>query len=142
MKKIITVVAFLLVGVIGFAQNKQMEEIKSVDESLRLAMISGNREQLMHLTSADLTYGHSSGKIQNQNEFVEQIVSGQSDFVTIDITNEQITLYKNTAIVRHSLSAETNDGGKAGTVKLYVLLIWVKQNSGWQLAARQAVKQN
>jgi len=142
MKKIITVVAFLLVGVIGFAQNKQMEEIKSVDESLRLAMISGNREQLMHLTSADLTYGHSSGKIQNQNEFVEQIVSGQSDFVSIDITNEQITLYKNTAIVRHSLSAETNDGGKAGTVKLYVLLIWVKQNSGWQLAARQAVKQN
>ena len=142
MKKIITVVAFLLVGVIGFAQNKQMEEIKSVDESLRLAMISGNRQQLMHLTSADLTYGHSSGKIQNQNEFVEQIVSGQSDFVSIDITNEQITLYKNTAIVRHSLSAETNDGGKAGTVKLYVLLIWVKQNSGWQLAARQAVKQN
>ena len=142
MKKIITVVAFLLVGVIGFAQNKQVEEIKSVNESLRLAMISGNREQLMHLTSADLTYGHSSGKIQNQNEFVEQIVSGQSDFVSIDITNEQITLYKNTAIVRHSLSAETNDGGKAGTVKLYVLLIWVKQNSGWQLAARQAVKQN
>ena len=142
MKKIITVVAFLLVGVMGFAQNKQMEEIKSVDESLRLAMISGNREQLMHLTSADLSYGHSSGKIQNQKEFVEQIASGQSDFVSIDITNEQITLYKNTAIVRHSLSAETNDGGKAGTVKLYVLLIWVKQNSGWQLAARQAVKQN
>jgi len=142
MKKIITIVAFLLVGVIGFAQNKQMEEIKSVDEYLRLAMISGNREQLMLLTSANLTYGHSSGKIQNQNEFVEQIVSGQSDFVSIDITNEQITLYKNTAIVRHSLSAETNDGGKAGTVKLYVLLIWVKQNSGWQLAARQAVKQN
>ena len=142
MKKIITVVAFLLVGVIGFAQNKQMEEIKSVDESLRLALISGNREQLMHLTSADLTYGHSSGKIQNQKEFVEQIVSGQSDFVSIDITNEQITLYKNTAIVRHSLSAETNDGGKAGTVKLYVLLVWVKQNNSWQLAARQAVKQN
>ena len=142
MKKIITIVAFLLVGVIGFAQNKQMEEIKSVDEYLRLAMISGNREQLMLLTSANLTYGHSSGKIQNQKEFVDQIASGQSDFVNIDISNEQITLYKNTAIVRHSLSAETNDSGKPGTVKLYVLLVWVKQNSGWQLAARQAVKQN
>jgi len=124
MKKIITVVAFLLVSIMGFAQNKQVEEIKSVNESLRLAMISGNREQLMHLTSADLTYGHSSGKIQNQNEFVDQIASGQSDFVSIDITNEQITMYTNTAIVRHSLSAETNDSGKPGSVKLYVLLVW------------------
>ena len=142
MKKIITVAAFLLVSIMGFTQNKQLEEIKSVNESLRLAMISGNREQLMHLTSTDLSYGHSSGKIQNQKEFVDQIASGQSDFVSIDITNEQITLFTNTAIVRHNLSAETNDSGKPGTVKLYVLLVWVKQNSGWQLAARQAVKQN
>ena len=142
MKKIMTVVAFLLVSIMGFAQNKQLEEIKSANESLRLAMISGNREQLIQLTSTDLTYGHSSGKIQNQKEFADQIASGQSDFVSIEISNEQITLYTNTAIVRHSLSAETNDSGKPGSVKLYVLLVWIKQNNGWQLAARQAVKQN
>jgi ketosteroid isomerase-like protein len=142
MKKIITIIVFLLASVMGFAQSKQMEKIKAANESLRLAMISGSREQLMQVTSADLTYGHSSGKIQNQKEFVDQIASGHSDFVSIDITNEQITLYKNTAIVRHNLSAETNDSGKAGTVKLYVLLVWVKQKGGWQLAARQAVKQN
>lgn len=142
MKKGLTVIFFLLVNMFAFAQQKQIDEVKATNESLRQALISGNRQQLMQITTADLSYGHSSGKIQNQKEFVEQLASGQSDFVSIDITNEQITLYKNTAIVRYILSAETNDNNISGKVKLSILLVWVKQKSDWQLAARQAVKAN
>ncbi len=142
MKKGLTVVFFLLVNIVAFAQQKQMDEVKSANEYLRQALMSGNREQLMHITAAGLSYGHSSGKIQNQKEFVEQLAGGLSDFISIDITEEQITLYKNTAIVRHILSAETNDNGISGKVKLSILLAWVKQNGNWQLAARQAVKVN
>ena len=37
-------------------------------------------------------------------------------------------------------NATTNDGGKPGTVKLKVLLIFQKENGAWKLLARQAVK--
>jgi len=42
--------------------------------------------------------------------------------------------------VRHTLSGETLDSGKPGTVNLKVLQIWQKQGGAWKLLARQAVK--
>ncbi|RYY63535.1 MAG: nuclear transport factor 2 family protein [Chitinophagaceae bacterium] len=122
------------------AQKKALNDVKYALEVLRLAMISGDKGQLMQTTTPGLSYGHSSGLVETQEQFAEKLASGKSDFVSISITNETIELYKNTAIVRHELNAETNDNGVPGTVRLKILLVWVQQGNGWQLAARQATK--
>ena len=81
------------------------------------------------------------GMLQSKTEFIHSIASGVSDFVTIDLSEQKITISGNTAIVRHVLSATTNDAGKGpGKVKIGILLVWVKSKSGWHLLARQAVK--
>jgi len=87
-----------------------------------------------------LSYGHSSGVVQNQPEFIEALTSGKSDFVTIDLTEQSINVVDRTAIVRHILSATTNDGGKPGQAKISILLVWQKDKGEWRLLARQAVK--
>lgn len=125
------------------AQNTQTEEIKELEkavESLRVAMVQADKDKLLHLTADDLTYGHSGGLIENKTEFIEKIVSGQSDFVSIDLSSQTITLEDNTAIVRHILSAATNDSGKPGNVQLHVMTVWHKYGSSWKMLARQAVK--
>jgi ketosteroid isomerase-like protein len=78
--------------------------------------------------------------VEGKAEFVEKIASGKSDFVTIDISEQTIDIIGKTAVVRHMFNATTNDGGKPGTVKLKVLLIFQKENGAWKLLARQAVK--
>ncbi len=130
----------LLLSFSSFSQKRDLEDVKAVLETFRLALISGDRAQLLAHTSPQLSYGHSSGVIENQTEFIEKLASGMSDFVSINTTNETISVHKNTAIVRHDLFAEINDGGNAGTVKLKVLLVWVKSGNMWNLVARQAVK--
>jgi ketosteroid isomerase-like protein len=122
------------------AQSNKEKEVASAVAGLTKAMIDGNKAMLEKYTSDKLSYGHSSGVVQNKNEFVEAIVSGKSDFVTIDLTNQVISVSGNTAIVRHILSATTNDSGKPGTVKLSILLVWQKMHGQWKLLARQAVK--
>jgi hypothetical protein len=139
--KALLIVFFSLAVFTATAQKKEMENIRFAMEVLRLALLSGDRAQLMQITTADLSYGHSSGLIESRDEFVEKLASGKSDFVTLNISEPTITLYKNTAVVRHLLDADTNDSGKVGHISLKVLLVWVKTNSGWLLAARQAVKQ-
>lgn len=138
--KVILMILFSFLSIASHAQKKALAGVQSSLEVLRMAMISGDKTQLIKITTPALSYGHSSGLIETQEQFVEKLASGKSDFVTINISNETITLYKNTAIVRHQLEATTNDGGKPGTVKLHVLLVWVKSKQGWQLATRQAVK--
>ena len=116
------------------------QSVSDAVEKLRKAMIDPTEAQLQTLASDKLSYGHSNGKMENKAEFIRALVSNESDFKTIDLTDQTITLVNNTALVRHVLSAETANKGVAGSAHLAVLLVWVHQNGAWKLLARQAVK--
>jgi len=132
-----------LISVMSFssaAQSKDQKMVSDAIEKMRKAMIDGDRAGLNDIAADSLSYGHSSGKVESKTEFVENIASGKSDFVTIDLSEQTISISHNIAVVRHVLNAATNDGGKPGTVKLKVLLVWEKDKGEWKLLARQAVK--
>jgi len=121
-------------------QSKEEAAVAAAVEKLRQAMIDGNKESLEALTSDKLSYGHSSGLVENKTEFVEKLVSGKSDFVTIALKDQAISVSGSTAIVRHKLDATTSDNGKPGEAHLSVLLIFQNDHKQWKLLARQAVK--
>ena len=122
-----------------FAQEKENAVAAAVDQ-LRQAMFDVDQSKLESLVSDQLSYGHSSGVIDDKKTFVDKIVTGKSDFVSIDLSEQTITVSDKTAIVRHLFKAKTNDGGKPGEVQLRIMLVWQKQKGGWKLLARQAVK--
>lgn len=138
------IIYFMLLAVITtsavYAQSVKEKQVATAVESLRKAMVDADSISLDRLTTNDLSYGHSGGQIQDKATFLHSITSGQSDFVTIDLTNQTIQIHGNTAIVRHILTANTNDNNKPGTVKLGVLTVWVKDHHHWILLARQAVR--
>ncbi|MFD2933028.1 nuclear transport factor 2 family protein [Spirosoma flavum] len=129
-----------LLTIDGMAQNKDQAAVGQSVDQLKQLMIDPDKSKLEALASDELSYGHSSGKLEDKKAFVDALVSGSSDFKTIDLTEQTITIVDNTAFVRHKLMAETANDGKPGTAKLAVLLVWVKQKGNWKLLARQAVK--
>lgn len=140
MKKI--VLSFvILIAVAAHAQTKQEKAVANAVEQLRKAMVDADSVMLDKLVSPKLSYGHSGGALDDKTVFVQKIVSGKSDFVTLEFAGQTISVSKNTAIVRHKLNAVTNDSGKPGEVHLSVLLIWQKLHGQWKLLARQAIKQ-
>jgi len=129
--------------VCSFCLNAQTKDEKSVAEAvetLRKTMVDPDKATLDRLTSVKLSYGHSSGKVEDKTSFINSLVSGTSDFVSIKLSEQTIIISGNTAIVRHNLDGATNDGGKPATVKLHVMLVWNQKGTSWQLLARQAVK--
>lgn len=122
------------------AQSKEEKEVAAAVQTLRKAMIDADKAALEKITADELSYGHSSGKIEDQAAFVDALVSGKSDFETMDLTDESIKVVGNIALVRHKLSAKVKDNGKPGTANLGVLLVWQKQQGQWKLLARQAYK--
>ncbi|HWZ04047.1 MAG TPA: nuclear transport factor 2 family protein [Mucilaginibacter sp.] len=119
-----------------------INEVAAAVEQLRKAMISADGAVLDLLAHDELTYGHSGGQMQNKQEFIASFTSGDSVFVDIEITGQTVRIVGNTAIVRHILTASTNDKGKGpGSVKISILLVWVgNDKQAWQLVARQAVR--
>ncbi len=141
MKKIFSVIIFfLMINTMTVAQNKNEKAVATTVEVLRKAMISGDKAILENLVMDQLSYGHSGGHIDDKKEFIDKIVSGRSDFVTMDLIDQTISVSGKTAIVRHKLNATTNDSGKPGEVHLLVMLVWQKSHGHWKLLARQAVK--
>jgi ketosteroid isomerase-like protein len=122
------------------AQSIDEKQVAAAVEALKTAMISGNKGQLEAIAAPGLTYGHSSGLMEDKAAFVKNIASGNSDFVTIKLTDQTIQVDDDVALVRHKLVAQTNNAGTPGTANLGVLLVWKKQQGKWKLLARQAFK--
>jgi len=141
MKRITFLIAFLLLSSpLLFGQTADRQNIEKKVEELRLLLISPEQKQLEKITSSQLTYGHSNGRIENQKEFIDFMLSGVSKFVTIELQDQTVDIAGKIGIVRHTLIAETNNEGETVHIKLGVLLIWQKEGKQWKLLARQAFK--
>ena len=128
-------------SLLASTQTKDEKAVAAAVRELTNAMVDANKAALENLTAEKLSYGHSSGALDDKKTFVEKIVNGSSDFVSIDLTEQTITTSRDVAIVRHVLKAKTNDAGKGpGEVHLRILLIWQKQKGSWKLLARQATR--
>jgi hypothetical protein len=135
--KALFVLILLLTSSLSFAQDA---DVAKAVETLKQGLLDGKKEILEKITHENLTYGHSSGQIENKTEFIEALVTGKSDFTAITLSDQVIKITGNVATVRHKLLGENTLAGKTNTLNLSVLLVFVKEKGEWKLLARQAVK--
>jgi hypothetical protein len=142
----IKLILSLLVGsamgtTISLAQTTDEKAVEAAVEKLRKAMIAADKTTLESLTANELSYGHSSGLVENKAEFVNQFVTKSTVFLdNLTFSNQTIRIAGNNAIVRHRLTSDTNNNNVPGKVDLIILMVWQKQNGNWKLLARQAAK--
>ena len=117
--------------------NKDVEA--SVD-ALNKAMISQDKSMLEKLTADELSYGHSTGLIENKLEFEKNILTGTDKFNTIENSNQHIQIADNFAIVRCISAIKGTNNGAILDLKIGLLMVWVKRSDGWKLLARQGYK--
>ena len=103
-------------------------------------MLHKDIKQLQALTAEQLTYGHSSGKIQNKQEFIADIETGRSGFKTLEMQKQTITLQGDTALVRNHFHAQAVNSGVEVPTDIENFQVWQKQKGHWLLIGRQAFK--
>ncbi|OJV13403.1 MAG: DUF4440 domain-containing protein [Dyadobacter sp. 50-39] len=142
MKKTFLILVFLLIGnAFVFAQSADEKAVAATVEKLKTAIISANEADLKKLTSTSLSYGHSNGLLEDQKEFIRALVSEESKFTKIDLTDQTIAISGDVALVRHKLFGDTHNKGKdPAQVKLGVLMVFQKVKGNWVLLGRQAFK--
>ena len=112
--------------------------VSAAVDALHKAMIAADKSALDKIAAPELSYGHSSGRLENKAEFIDAIVSGKSGFSTIDLVGQTVSVVDNMAIVRHLFHGTQRKSGDK--VKLFNLTIWMQQQDQWKLLARQAAK--
>lgn len=116
-------------------------EVAGRVEFLRQAMLAANREQLAGIPMPGLTYGHSNGRLETAEAFVEAIASGADTFLKLECSQQTIHVEGDTAVVRHVMDGSSARGGDApAAFHVGVLQVWKKTDNEWRLLARQAHK--
>lgn len=123
-------------------QASRTETIDVIQAVARLnaAMIEPTEEVLGKIVSNGLTYGHSSGKVQDKAEFIDDLVHGTFDFGSIDISDQTVQISGEVAVVRQIFDSEATNAGKPVHVHIGNVLIFQKLEGQWELLARQAYK--
>lgn len=93
------------------------------------------------MTVDQLSYGHSSGRVETKKEYVGVVADKKTVYKSIELSKQTVAVVGNNAIVRHAWESESGPGdGKWSVSKIGVMQVWLKQGSDWKLLARQAFK--
>ena len=118
-----------------------IDEVQRAVSTFNKVMVNPTAELMETLCSEELTYGHSSGLIQNRYEFIDDLVNGPFDFLTLEAADQTIHISGNTAIVRHIFLAKGTNAGEAVDVRIGNMQVYQKGKDGkLRLLARQAYK--
>jgi ketosteroid isomerase-like protein len=139
MNRFLLSVCCLLSCMLTSAQTVQ-KEIEASIESLNQAMISRDKSMLEKLTAVELSYGHSTGLVEDKPAFEQDILTGSVRFFTIDYTDQSIQIADDVAIVRNISAIKGSKDGAPLDLKIGILMIWQKRGDHWKLLARQGFK--
>jgi len=132
---------FLFTTTLASAQTNAEKVMQRVQELNNAVFVAKDSIALEGLMAEEVSYGHSSGKIENRQEMIHGAISTKVSFVNLVMDSPTVYFQNKTAIVRHQLKATSIDGtGKESPLHIGILQVWIRQKGKWKLTARQAVK--
>ncbi|MGZ5287571.1 MAG: nuclear transport factor 2 family protein [Flavisolibacter sp.] len=141
MKKLL-VVFTIFFSFAAHAQSKESIRILAASREVHMAVFRDkDSATLAGFFAGQLSYGHSSGKVENRDEAIHGIIHNTSTYESNVMGPVWHCVSGNTAISRYLY--ETNEIKKDGTkspLKIHILMVWSKEKKSWKLIARQAVK--
>lgn len=90
----------------ALAASADEEAVAKKVEAFRLAQIAADPKALAALCWDDLSYSHSSGKVEDKATFIANATDGKSKFLSIEYQNPTIKVVGPAAIVRFHWVAE------------------------------------
>ena len=129
----------LLSGSVG-AEAGDEESVAQSVETLRKALLEADRTKLEQVASAQISYGHSDGRVETKEQFIHGVMTRKQVVKSLDFPELKVAVVGNAAIARHIYLSESERDGKATTTKIGALQVWQKQDGGWKLLARQGFR--
>ncbi|MGH1574435.1 nuclear transport factor 2 family protein [Methylobacterium sp. P31] len=124
----------------GTAAGPDAAAVEEAVDALTKALLAGDGPALEALTLDGLSYGHSSGLVQDKAAFIEPLASKRATFPSITLSDRTVSVVGDDAIARHVFTGEAVSNGKTSPVHIGVMQVWHRDGGRWRLLARQGFK--
>ena len=133
-------VSSLLLGRSVSAQGSDEAAVTEGVEVLRKGILEADRGKLAQVTSEQISYGHSDGRVQTKEEFIKGVLTRKQVVKSLTFPELKVAVVGDAAVARHIYLSDSELDGKPTTTRIGALQVWQKQNGGWKLLARQGFR--
>lgn len=114
--------------------------IEELEDKRYEAMKRADREALEQLLADDLTYVHTSGRVETKSQFINSIESGEILYRSIDREDVQVRIYGSTAVVTGLANVNVELRGRVEHLRIRFIDVYVRQNGHWNMVAWQSTR--
>lgn len=125
---------------VALANAADEKAVSDAVQALGKALANADAAALKELLADELTYVHSSGKVENKAEVIDIVGGKKTVYKTLAIEDVKISVVGANAVVRHVFKGEAESGGKTNPFNVGAMQVWQKRDGKWLLIARQAFK--
>jgi ketosteroid isomerase-like protein len=115
-----------------------VQEIKQLEEARNQAILRGDASALERMTADDYTFITLKGELRTKADIVKGFASGSFKYRSRSISDLDIRIYGEAAIVAGRSVQEGSENGKDYSGSYRFTRVYVKQNGAWKTVALQA----
>jgi ketosteroid isomerase-like protein len=116
------------------------DTVKAAELARFEAAQKNDLEALGKLLADDLTYTHSTGRLETKAAFLESLKSGKLQFKKIEPADLQVRVYGTTVVINGTAKMSVVNDGQAKDIALRFTDVWVNRAGHWQMVAWQSSK--
>ena len=120
------------------SSDKIREEIRALETARNEAIVHGDAAALERMTSDDYTFITLRGELRTKAEIVKGFSTGAFKYGSREISDLNIRVYEDTAVVTGRSSQKGTENGKDYSGDYRFTRVYVKQNGRWLTVALQA----
>lgn len=104
------------------------------------AQVSKNYAMLDRVLADDMVYTHSHGGTDTKQSYIQSIRDGKSKYDAIDIEEQKVRIYGNTAVINGMCMVKATNNGETINTHLKYTDVYVRKGKQWQMVAWQSIK--
>ncbi|GAB3955354.1 hypothetical protein GCM10028805_42740 [Spirosoma harenae] len=104
------------------------------------AQVSKDYAYLDKVLGNDLVYTHSNGNSDSKESYIQSIRDGKSKYDAIDVEDQKVRVYGNTAIINGICMVKAMNNGETINTHLKYTSVYVRKGPQWQMVTWQSFK--
>ncbi|GAB4022530.1 nuclear transport factor 2 family protein [Spirosoma koreense] len=121
-------------------QSADEKAVLAVERQRFDAQVHKDYAVLDRVLANDLIYTHSNGNTDTKESYIQSIRDGKSQYDAIDIEEQKVRLYGNTAIINGICMIKAMNNGETINTHLKYTDVYVRKGNQWQMVTWQSFK--
>lgn len=115
-------------------------DIEKAEKAWSTAVTGRDFAALDKIYANDLLYAHSTGNVENKQQYMDRLKSGKQRYEKINFEKLQVFPHGDTAVVHGILRMAGVSNGEPFNHHIMLMHVWVKKGAEWKLVAHQTTR--